>query len=327
MSDTENQVPIIAHLDDISRELATRAFGGTSFDPEKRGEARRREYAEAVNGLYAELWPLAKTEEQRAILAAEMERYREGYRKHLTAYLSSHSNVVSAMIAGPANFPTARMQKRGQWADNKAEALYTWEAKARAAIVDMVKASRSEEDKLEERWGKVSATLTGFLDVIASIDCGASPRSRENYAGSLTGDVRRLALAGEVELVERSQQLVRDYNATHAKPAVAEGGSFWSYADLARQKAAEALAVAEKKANALPDVIARGDGVEIVSNHHADRVQIIFAEKPSPQLIAALKGEAWNWSRTQGAWQRKLTEAAKASAKRITGLVARPPEA
>jgi hypothetical protein len=53
----------------------------------------------------------------------------------------------------------------------------------------------------------------------------------------------------------------------------------------------------------------------------AGRVQIVFAATPSVKMIGKLKSEAWNWSRTEGAWQRKLTEAAKASAQGMTGLV------
>ena len=59
---------------------------------------------------------------------------------------------------------------------------------------------------------------------------------------------------------------------------------------------------------------------DIVANHQADRVQIVFAAKPSVEMIGKLKSEAWNWSRNEGAWQRKLTEAAKSSAKRIVRI-------
>src|SRR5271156_902817 len=100
----EATLPVIAQVDDIDRDFANRAFNGTSFDPEKRGQARREAYAEAVNGFYAELWPLVKTDDQKTLLAAEMERYREGYLNRMKAYLGSHSNVVSTMIAGPARF-------------------------------------------------------------------------------------------------------------------------------------------------------------------------------------------------------------------------------
>jgi hypothetical protein len=51
----------------------------------------------------------------------------------------------------------------------------------------------------------------------------------------------------------------------------------------------------------------------------ADRVQIVFVAKPDVQIIGTLKGEARRWTPSEGAWQRKLTAAANASALRITG--------
>jgi hypothetical protein len=54
--------------------------------------------------------------------------------------------------------------------------------------------------------------------------------------------------------------------------------------------------------------------VKVVADPAADLVRIVFAAKPDVQLIAKLKGEAWKWSPTNTAWQRKLTDAAKASA-------------
>src|SRR5574343_737030 len=124
----------IAKLDDINKDFARAAFNGTSYSTEKRGDSRRQEYVEAVNGLYAELLPLAKTDEQKALLAEEMERYRQGYLKRMNAYLSSHSSVMSSMIVGPARFPVARNEKRSRWADNKRNELYEWDNKAQAAI-------------------------------------------------------------------------------------------------------------------------------------------------------------------------------------------------
>lgn len=58
-------------------------------------------------------------------------------------------------------------------------------------------------------------------------------------------------------------------------------------------------------------------GVEIVKNFELERVQILFGGKPDAETIAALKGEGWNWSPRNMAWQRKLTDAAFRSANRI----------
>ncbi|MDZ4858041.1 MAG: hypothetical protein SGI88_03590 [Candidatus Hydrogenedentes bacterium] len=310
-------VPIIASPSDINAELASRAFNGTSFTPEKRGEQRQREYADEVNGFYAELWPKAKTDEQKALLAEEMERYRQGYIKHMTAYLHSHSNVVSAFIAGPSKFPVARMQKRGQWADNKANDLLEWRTRARQAIQRKLMDARPQEVKDAAEWNALARDIAGSLGVIKEIDEGHSPYTRSAFVNSIVGKVERLAHNDEVELVTKALQFVTEYNERHKKPAISSRHKFWTLATVAEQARGRLTVNATQE----PEVIAHAEGVEIVVNPQADRVQIIFAAKPSVEIIGKLKAEAWNWSPREGAWQRKLTEAAKYSAKRVTGLL------
>lgn len=48
-------------------------------------------------------------------------------------------------------------------------------------------------------------------------------------------------------------------------------------------------------------------------------MQIFFDAKPAEDLRTALKSAGWHWSRTEGAWQRKLTPAAIASARHLLG--------
>lgn len=122
--------PTIASPDDIDAAFADRAFAGTSWTPERRGYLYREDYATGVNSLYAELWPLAKTPEQRTLLAAEMETFRTGSLRRMNAYLASHANVVSSFIAGPSKFPAERMRKRSDAADRKFMEYTQWRAQA-----------------------------------------------------------------------------------------------------------------------------------------------------------------------------------------------------
>ncbi len=311
------QSPIIATVDDIDRGFAARAFNGTSYSPEQRGQTRREQYAEAVNGLYAELWPLAKTEEQKALLATEMERYKQGCITRMNAYLSSHANVASSMITGPARFPTARNQKRSQWADNKANELVEWEKKGRIAIKRKLLDARPEQEKNAAEWHRLARDLQGSLNAIEGIDAGKLPYTRSAFVNSIAGKVERLAFNGEVELTDKAIELVRSYADMHDKTAISSRHRFWTFGDLARQNSAKATQTATSE----PEAIATGEGVEIIANAAIDRVQIIFSSREAATpFIGKLKGEGWNWSRTNNAWQRKITNAAIESAKRITGL-------
>ena len=313
MTDT---IPQIASPQDIDKDLAARAFNNTSFSPEQRGESRRKEYADDVNGLYAQLLPLAKTDEQKALLAEEMERYRQGCITRMNAYLHSHSNVASSMITGPARFPTARNQKRSQWADNKANQLFEWQQKGRQAIKRKLLDARPQDEKDAADWRMLERDITSSLNAIRGIDAGTLPYTRSAFVNSIVGKVERLSNNGEVELVRKALELVSQYNASHEKEAITKRHSFWSLGAIADQHAAKS----SEAANSEPETIATAKGVEIVINRQADRVQIVFADKPDIEMIGKLKSEAWKWSPNAGAWQRKLTEAAKQSAKRIVGI-------
>jgi len=62
------------------------------------------------------------------------------------------------------------------------------------------------------------------------------------------------------------------------------------------------------------------EGGKVVLNHEADRLQIIFDEKPQPEKIAELKKCGFKWSPTNTAWQRQLTPNAKWATNRFLGV-------
>ena len=61
-------------------------------------------------------------------------------------------------------------------------------------------------------------------------------------------------------------------------------------------------------------------GGEIVRNLEADRLQILFDEKPDEETRAALKQNGFRWSPRYSAWQRQLTRNAEIAARRALGL-------
>ena len=62
------------------------------------------------------------------------------------------------------------------------------------------------------------------------------------------------------------------------------------------------------------------DGGEIVRNLEADRLQILFDEKPDEDTRAALKSNGFRWSPRYSAWQRQLTPNAEQAARRALSL-------
>ena len=62
------------------------------------------------------------------------------------------------------------------------------------------------------------------------------------------------------------------------------------------------------------------DGGSVVVNTEANRLQILFDDKPDADLRGELKGEGFRWAPSQGAWQRQLTDNAFRAIKRILAL-------
>ena len=52
----------------------------------------------------------------------------------------------------------------------------------------------------------------------------------------------------------------------------------------------------------------------------ADRLQILFDEKPDEETRAALKSNGFRWSPRYNAWQRQLTQNAESAARRALNL-------
>lgn len=62
------------------------------------------------------------------------------------------------------------------------------------------------------------------------------------------------------------------------------------------------------------------DGGEVVVSTSANRLQIIFYDKPDDDLRQELKQYGFRWAPSVGAWQRQLTKNALYAAKRIEAL-------
>lgn len=62
------------------------------------------------------------------------------------------------------------------------------------------------------------------------------------------------------------------------------------------------------------------EGGKVVANAENNRLQIFFDEIPSPELRQELKSRGFRWARSEGAWQRQLTDNAIYSASRIQAI-------
>ena len=62
------------------------------------------------------------------------------------------------------------------------------------------------------------------------------------------------------------------------------------------------------------------DGGEVVANSEKNRLQVFFDSIPPEEVRTALKGHGFRWARSEGAWQRQLSQNAIYSARRIPAI-------
>ena len=93
----------------INLEFAQRAFNGTSFNPERRGELFVKDFDDLLLSIKSKIFndKFLETEKKQEIyerIAGKLKRLSE-------SYLLAESRNVSVMIVGPAKFPVSRQQK------------------------------------------------------------------------------------------------------------------------------------------------------------------------------------------------------------------------
>lgn len=98
-------------------DKAVRAFENTSFSPEERAALYIREYEETL------------LEDLKKLPTEEHKEYTEKFRAWVETLFDKHSRILSAMITGPARFPTSRNEKANKSYDKAMSEFSEWREK------------------------------------------------------------------------------------------------------------------------------------------------------------------------------------------------------
>lgn len=281
---------------DIPYSVAAAAHAGTSFVPETRAEQERSSYASQLALDYDAMAKYATTDEKRATLDAEFQRYRAGYRQRYLAMLSARSRCMSTMITGGSNFPVARQAKRNEYADTRIRELGEYRERALDAIR---KALRPELRPVMAGDNDAAERLTEKISKAEELQARMK---------SANDAIRKHKKAGEAAQVAALVAL--GFNATMAgellKPDFCGRIGFASYqltnnnANIRRMK--ERLAQIST-AKATPDVQADGDHAKLEDSPADNRVRLFFPGKPSAEVRTRLKSAGFRWAPSLGCWQ------------------------
>lgn len=306
-SKTKEKPMINCKETDLSRELAHDAHRGTSFSPEARADQEISGYIAEMKAVSERFAPFATEGNERALMV-DLEQYRRGYLKRLTGRLAAKANCLSTMIAGPSGFNHRRNQKANNTEHRRTTELLEWREKAlkrlnrdyNPAVLARRPIMSDEVDAIQQLQAKIEA---------AKKDQAQMKAVNKIIRGKKLDDTQK---AAEIDKLGMPQELFQVF-------LRAGEGKFPSYrltnnnANIKRMKARVTQLEAEAARPEVEDQEGFIDGtpVTIIENRDEGRVQLFFKGKPPQTIIDLLSGHGFNWSRTNGAWQRLLNDNAR----------------
>lgn len=311
-------LPVPINETDVNRENFRRAFHGTSFRPEERGDSQVRSYVKDMVSTYESLSKLAKTPDQQQILNDNFADYKDRYISKLNAYMSAHGNVMSSMITGPANFPTRRNEKKNATTNKRLNELVEYHNKAVAgmkkAILDSGKPEQSPLEEAQSRLASLEKYHQLMKDVNKVVKNKKLPNEEKvskiqelGLTDKQIHEILKPDFAGRVGFAD--YQLINNLNTIkRLKDRVAE---------LSSKETAK-----QEQLDGNREEIYHFEGGRVEVNRIDDRVRIFHEEKPSKEVIANLKRLAFKWSPTNQAWQRQATPQGIKAAIDFTGAKA-----
>ncbi len=310
------------YLNDISLALATAAHRGTSFTPERRGEQEISGYAGQLALDYVAMSKLATTDEKRAALAEEWERYRIGYRDRTVTMLAAKSRCLSTMIAGPSNFNVRRHSKRSDAADARTRELVEFRTRALDAIRKVMQPElrpvmAGDDDAVERLTAKIKAEETLHARMV---DANAAIRAHAREGA----ESQVIALVALGFTNKQARELIQpDYM---GRVGFASYQLSNSSANLRRMRIRlEQITVA--KATPVTTAKSVTTAVMLEDDPGANRVRLFFPGKPDEQTRSRLKSAGFRWAPSVRAWQAYRNPRATDIARRIAGIDAPAPSA
>lgn len=298
---------------DIPRDLATRAFSGTSMTPEKRGEMFINEYAAELKADWERLAKEADTPEKRDLLEVLFWEYRQKYAAAYKDWLYSHSRCISSFISGPSNFNVTRAEKRNRVERKRLERVF----EVRKTILNSIQYALHPEwrpiragdgdavDRLKDKIRKAEE----FQDMAKKVNQAI----RANKKEGMKAQVAALVALG-VKQENAAQWVKPDQSGRYGIPAYAMRNN---NGEIRRLKGRlDQL----EKAQVSETVKLKGTFAEVEDCPPDNRVRLFFPGKPADEVRAQLKKNGFRWTPSMGCWQAYRNPWSILTAKKVAGV-------
>ena len=305
----ENDDAFTYSENDINYDTIKDAYRMISHSPEERAISTQKQYVSHMKELQNNLTKYAETPAQKKILNNELKIYKEKYIKLQNSVLASTAKTASPMITGPAKFPFARNNKAMETEHKRIVEFLEFMEKAQNSIKKKILNGMSADQSSSAEYKRLEKEVISTISTLKDIENG-SGYNASSFKTGLSGMLKRSANNGHIEEVKKALVLVQELEKKHLKkPVFAKNNLIWEHAEKAEQKI-------ESAPTGEVSVVKYG-GAEIINNYDAERMQILFDVKPPTEVTEKLSKAGWHYSRTNSAWQRKITLNSERSAKAI----------
>jgi hypothetical protein len=285
-------------LKDLERKAQT-AHNWTSFSPEKRGTQMVNDYGTELNGDVEEL-------KSQDIPEDVINEYISRYKRFFSSWISSKSNCASSMITGPANFNVRKHEKANRSEQRHYEVFREWRLRAKKAICRKEKEPTTYLSEIDRYKAElVSMQKNHDLMKEGNIRIKNAKKTGEDLTKYLT-DVFNIA----PHMIEWAMKFGFGLTNNNANMKRVE------------QRIKE-LEAKEVNRNSEQEKGYTFEGGNVVLNYELDRIQVFFDVRQTKEQLDEWKRKGlsgFNWSPSNGCWQRKITNNALWVTKRMLGL-------
>jgi hypothetical protein len=292
-----------------TREIE-RNFDALTHSPDRRARIELDDLAKGLNGFAEFLDNLPKQGPVAASFdaVAELERFVPRHVSLTRAYWEAEARCMSAMIVGPAKFPTARNEKRLRASDNKAKEIRDHAAAARRAAHRSAFPFGADGDAIR---GNDPDAAQKIREKIAKLEDVAERMKR--YAaqfrkgGMEAVDASPALKASAADTLKACSWIKNPFSASPNKAA--EIRRLRGRLKVMETRAARGTTEQAKETTA-------GE-IRIVENVEVARIQLHFPDKPDDATRSLLKSNGFRWAPSEGAWQRHLNGNGRCAAERV----------
>lgn len=305
---------ITKHYATISEATAKAAKNAYSFSDYVQGSATAR-YRDEVDECYRlACWAAERRPKEKERIQRLFDRFVIGLAANINADNRNTASCPSVMISGASNFPVRKKEKQNRRSETLyAEYQHIMEIPDKIRAIGNNTAIYSDEDdaieQLEAKAEKCRRTLEGMKAQNAYYRKHGTMKGYEDFTDEY-------AAKFDAEIASRyayERKPWRDWELTSVREKM----------KTAEKRAEELKKLKAKAEQPTEDKYPHVDGVEVVENAEAMRIQLIFEGKPSEEIRDILKSHGFRWSPRFGAWQRQLTDNGKWSTKKVLEEIAR----